>query len=63
MINKMQEQVLLSEAVLDTIAGGTILGTVIKVYQCPSDPSTRTSTDDVYVEGKIITAENYDSAY
>ena len=59
----MQEQLLLSEVELDAIAGGTSLGAVIKVYQCPSDPSTRTATDDVYVEGKIITAENFDSAY
>ena len=60
MINQAQEQMLLFEAELDSIAGATSLGTTpLKVFVCPSDTSTRTAADDVYVEGKIITAENF----
>ena len=49
----------LSRRETEQVQGGMLLVAVQKVH----GPVRSTSTDDVIVDGNIITAENYDSAY
>lgn len=51
----------LSRSETENVQGGGLLLYAIQKVRC--DESRSTATDDVIVDGNIITAENYDSAY